>query len=347
MHNSKPNALPWGSAGLAGVALITEVSLGLFGWHFATPLTEALLLHGVISILVVGGLLLLRGRELGAGIALYILSIVTLGPIGALGCLVMELTRWISSRSTMSFDEWYERLFPHTVTDPTQTLYELIEWRGAKPNNESSVAPFCEVLDEGSVTQKQSVVTLIADHFRPEFAPALQRALNDSEPAIRVQAATAAARIENAFLERFVVLQENHAREPNNPSIARRIALHHETYARTGLLDSDRASIEREIALDFNMRILQVSPNDPEITAAAAKLLLELGRPDESIRLLRPWLRSKSIPSILVGPMAEALYAVNRLRLLRRVSAHLLDRLTKPDDEPLRASLRIWATTHG
>jgi hypothetical protein len=162
-----------------------------------------------------------------------------------------------------------------------------------------------------------------------------------------VQAATAAARIENTFLEQFVDLRENHVSDPDNQSIARRIALHHETYARTGLLDSDRADIERETALDINMRILQVSPSDPEITAAAARLLLDLGRPDEAIRLLRPWLRSKSMPSVLVGPMAEALYAVNRLRLLRRVSARLLDRLTRPDEEPLRASLRIWATAHG
>jgi polysaccharide biosynthesis protein PelE len=348
MRSSRLKALPARSAVLVGASLTAEVSLGLYGWHFSTGVSEALLLHGAISLIAVaGGWLLFRRHELGAGMALCTLSIVALGPIGALGCILMELTRWISSRSTISFDEWYERLFPRSPTDPAQTLYELIEWRGVKPSKDSTVAPFCEVLDGGSVTQKQSVVTLIADHFRPEFAPALQRALNDSEPAIRVQAATAAARIENTFLEQFVDLRENHVSDPDNQSIARRIALHHETYARTGLLDSDRADIERETALDINMRILQVSLDDPEITAAAARLLLDLGRPDEAIRLLRPWLRSKSMPSVLVGPMAEALYAVNRLRLLRRVSARLLERLTKPDEEPLRASLMIWATAHG
>jgi len=77
-------------------------------------------------------------------------------------------------------------------------------------------------------------------------------------------------------------------------------------------------------------------------------LFLELERPQEAIRLLRPWLRAKSIPHALVGPMADALYGLKRLRLLRRISSRLVASLTTDAvDDPLRASLRLWIPGHG
>jgi polysaccharide biosynthesis protein PelE len=349
MHTSKPEGHQWPPTGLVAVSLPVEVSFVLYGWHFATDLTEVLLLHAFISLLAgCGGLVLLRRGTLSASMALYVLSVVVLGPIGVFGCALMGLVCWLSSRSATSFEEWYERLFPRVLSDRTQVLYELIEERGAKPSRESTVAPFCEVLDQGSVAQKQSVVALIADHFRPEFAQALQRALNDPEPVIRVQAATAAARIEHTFHQQAVVLQEDSAKKPDNLSIALRIALHHEAYARTGLLDAERAASERKVALDINMRLLQSSPQNAELTAAAARLLLELERPQEAIRLLAPWLRAKPIPHALVSPIADALYSLKRLRLLRRISTRLLANLTTSiADEPLRAALSLWTPTHG
>ena len=339
---SRPELLVGGSAA-------AEIVLVLQEWSSGAGMTEMVLFHGIISVFVVAGSLpWLRRGDSSAGMALYVISLVALGPIGVIGCAMMGLVRWISSRSAISFEEWYERLFPRALADRAQALYELIEWRGAKPSRESTVAPFCDVLDQGSVTQKQSVVTLIADHFKPEFSPALQQALNDPEPAIRVQAATAVARIENHFLQQSVVLQEERAKDPGNSSIMRKIALHHESYARTGLLDSERAASERTIALDINMKLLRASPHDPELVATVARLLLELDRPALAMRLLMPWLRAKSIPHPLVAPMAEALYSLKRLSLLRRISTRLLGSLTaSAEDEPIRASLGLWTPAHG
>jgi len=334
---------------LIGGSMAAEFLLVLHGLSSGASMTEAVLFHGIISVFVIAGSLhWLRRSESSPCLALYVASLVALGPIGAFGCALMALVRWISSRSPVSFEEWYERLFPRAVTDRAQALYELIEWRGAKPSRESTAAPFCDVLDQGSVAQKQSVVTLIADHFKPEFSPALQRALNDPEPAIRVQAATAAARIENHFLQQSVVLQEERAKDPGSPSVMRRIALHHESYARSGLLDTERAASERTIALEINMKLLKASPHDPELVATVARLLLELDRPELAMRLLMPWLRSQSIPHALVAPIAEALYSLRRLRLLRRLSARLLASLTpSAEDEPIRTALGLWTPAHG
>src|SRR3546814_7054739 len=55
--------------------------------------------------------------------------------------------------------------------------------------------------------QKRAVLMLLARRFRPEFAPALKLALQDANPAIRVQAATATAEIESGFTDRTIVLE--------------------------------------------------------------------------------------------------------------------------------------------
>jgi len=348
MLASKPDALRR-QGGLVFASLAAYSALVFYGWYFAASMPTLLLMHGVISVLVMAGGVLLLGRdELSASLPLYGPSIVVLGPVGITGCALMDAVRWATTRSKISREEWYERLFPPTLTDRTKALYEMIEWRGAKPRRESTVAPFSQVLEHGSVAQKQAVVTLIADHFTPEFAPALQRALNDPEPAIRVQAATAAARIENAFLRRSVELQEEHTKDSGNQAVAQAIALHHEAYARTGLLDLERASREKRLALEIHAKHLRASPNDPVLTAAVARLLLELGRTQEAICLLRPWLRAPSIPHALVAPIGEALFSLKRLWLLRRLSTRLLASLTTEGaDAPLRDFLTLWTPSRG
>jgi polysaccharide biosynthesis protein PelE len=349
MRRSKPNALWRSPIGWVGVSLAAQVALGIYGWCFAGSMIELALFQAVISLLTAGGgLLLLRRHQYTASMALYVLSAAVLGPIGAFGCALMELVRCTSARSAVSFDEWYESLFPCTRANEAQALYETLEWRGAKPTKEGTVASFYDVLELGSFEQKQSVVTLIADHFRPDFAPALHRALNDPEPAIRVQAASAAARLENMYLQQSLVLQEDRAARPEDPAILRKMALHHEAYARTGLLDSERAAGERKKALDICLKLLQACPSDPEVIAAAARLYLNLDCPEKAIRLLKPWLNSKVIPQDLIGPIAEALYQLGRFSLLRRVSGRLLESLAaNTADEPLRVSLRCWSSGHG
>ena len=326
---------------LIGGSVAAEIALVFHGWSSRAAMTELVLFHGIVSVFVIAGSLpWLRRSDFSAGMALYVVSLVALGPIGVVGCAVMELVRWISSRSSISFEEWYERLFPRALADRAQALYELIEWRGAKPSRESTVAPFCEVLDQGSVVQKQSVVTLIADHFKPEFSPALQQALNDPEPAIRVQAATAAARIENHF--------------SNDPWCCRRSARRIRATRRScaGSLSTTKLMPERACSIRNGL---------PAKRDWRSTLTRSIFVPRQTIRCSLPPLRGCSsssaarkeamLPSAAVAeseidsPCSRGSHGGSALQpeaawLLRRLSTRLLASLTaSAEDEPIRAFL--------
>ena len=85
--------------------------------------------------------------------------------------------RWVFARRSTPFERWYASLFPKMAASPTRALYERIALRGAGPAARSTVAPFADVIALGTVQEKQSVVTMVADEFRPAFAPALRSAL--------------------------------------------------------------------------------------------------------------------------------------------------------------------------
>src|SRR5689334_18985431 len=104
MHIVRSESYQGSPAWLVAFTSAAEACLVFYGWYFAVDLVQLLLLHAIISALVVvAGLLWFRRGGANASIALYIVSIVALGPIGGVGSAVMELIRWLSSRSSITF----------------------------------------------------------------------------------------------------------------------------------------------------------------------------------------------------------------------------------------------------
>jgi hypothetical protein len=292
----------------------------------------------------VSGVLCLR-RPHGPSLAFYIISVAALGPLGLFGWLLMEAVRRVST--LLAAPAAVQRV---GLTAPKsghkRTLYQLLALRGARPTRGSTVSPFADVVEFGTFEQKQSVVTLIADHFRPEFAVALRRALNDPEPAIRVQAATAVARIENRFLQRSVALEASRSAKPKDPVVLREVAGHHEAYARLGLLDAERTASEQRSALALYTRLLETAPADADMAAAAARLYLELDRPDAAICVLAPPIEQRSITDSVAGPLCEALYRKGRFSLLRQLSKSVDIEMLPAIDAPLRDAIHFWSKPH-
>jgi hypothetical protein len=81
---------------LIGGSVAAEIALVFHGWSSGAAMTELVLLHGIVSVFVIAGSLpWLRRSDSSAGMALYVVSLVTLGPIGVVGCAVVVLVGWI------------------------------------------------------------------------------------------------------------------------------------------------------------------------------------------------------------------------------------------------------------
>ena len=118
------------------------------------------------------------------------------GPFGALGMFaaMMADTRRPSEASAG------EGAAGETAGEISKRLHDSIVAGRELSGRSSGLASFRDILAFGSFQDKQAALAIITRRFTPPLAPALRMALNDPDAAIRVQAATAAARIEDLFL---------------------------------------------------------------------------------------------------------------------------------------------------
>ena len=329
---------------------ITATGLGLLtlpsSWLLTPPSASTLFLaHLAVSGVLIGiaAALYRRGGRPPAFL-LLVVSTTTMGPLGCVGAALGAVMHWVFIRHATPFEQWYAALFPKMDTSPIRALYERLALRGGAPGLRSNVAPFLDVMALGTVQQKQAVITVIADEFRPAFVPALRSALNDAEPAIRVLAATASARIENWFLERAMELNGRRAAAPDDPDILLTLARHHDEYANTGLLDTGRAQSEWRQALECYELLDQLRPGDPGVIQAIGQLLLRLDQPARAMECLEPLAESANASLDVLSSYLDCLYRLRRVDLLRRVARRHGGRISASDlPYNIRCAARLWA----
>lgn len=255
-------------------------------------------------------------------IFLFALSTAALGPVGVGGFFIQFLLHALFRRSATPFETWYRSLFPELERNRTRTLYETIALHRTNLPARSSVASFNDVLAGGTVRQKQLMIGMIADQFRPAYAPVLRRSLNDAEPAIRVQAATAVAKIEARFMEEAMKLETALKAAADGKTRMDLIACY-EAYAGSGLLDPTRASALCRKALELCDEGLERDPRDVEQAAARGRLLVKLGRADEAVAILLPLAAEDDAAPEILSDLRSALQACGRYHEVRRVAARL------------------------
>jgi len=311
----------------------------------AWPFSTWMLVHALASAAV--GLWLAQRRRDGSGrraALLLFLSVAFCGPFGGPGALLSAIAhRWFRRHAT-PLVEWYEALFPAPEREPARDLYDMIV-SGRDLSKQSGVASFTDVLATGTTEQKRATITLMTRFFRPAFAPALKRALADPEPAIRVQAATAAAEIEGSFQERAQALAEAVKTEPKNAARHFAMARHHDDYAFSGLLDIEREAENRSLALKAYMRCLDLAPEHADALAAVGRILLRKGEFLEAATVLGEAVGSGRASPAMLDFYLEALFRLGDYARLREVLRHrggeiLSDQARPPE---LRLAIDLWA----
>jgi hypothetical protein len=325
-------------------AAIIEASLVAVTMAGRLGLLHAVAAHVAIVALLAAWLVSRIHHDEGIRIAtLLLLTTAAMGVLGPLGTLLVLAISKLNQRSMMPFERWYLSLFPEARHEPARELYHRLVYRRGG-DAASSVAAFSDVMALGTVAQKQAALTLIADHFVPSFAPALRRALNDREAAVRVQAATAVARIENAFLERSMQLEAWVASPGVGAEAKLALARHLDELANTGLLDLRRARENRERALELFRAAAATRPDDLDLAKTCGRLLLRLERHEEAAEFLAGVVARLAFAPVVFGWYLEALYRLGRLdevRALCRDHGFRMREATEISDE-MRMAIAMW-----
>ena len=281
---------------------------------------------------------------------LGILTVMTafLGPFGPGGTLFVMISREASKRRALSFKEWYASLFPEQESTFAEDIYDRIVATRQESTLGTKVIPFVDVLTTGSVPQKQTVISLVTKHFHPTLAPTLLRALQDEANAVRVQAASSMAQIENRFNVKEQELTKAFKERPSDENLMRELAAHFDEYAHTGLLDKTRESEYRGKALDLYRKLVEIEPGDEKLRLSIGRLLVRNEAYAEAIE----WLQDLVHPGVDCQPralmwMMECLYRLKRWSELKSLAtrARLWMSARENIASGIRETIERWAET--
>jgi hypothetical protein len=241
------------------------------------------------------------------------------GPFGAGICLLAALVYAHCSPDAVSPSEWIESLFEREKDRESDRLHERIVLGLDDFEAAANVEPFRDILAGGTILQKQMAVAKIARHFRPQFAPLLLQAANDLNAAVRVQAATALAKIERDFMARYIKLENALKDLPDYDPAKLKLAELYDDYAHAGLLDDNNRQSLRLKAIAIYEACLAQKDNS-EWRIRLARLYLRHDRPEEARRWLQPVIESENAPRGAMYWYMETLFRLKKFGDLRKLA---------------------------
>lgn len=270
------------------------------------------------------------------------------GIFGAFGALLSCLLSLYYNMVSLPFTQWYQYIFPKTLMTEEEIMFELIDTGKDEAAKAYDVTPFMDILALGTEAQKRRALSRMTDQFSPEFAPAYELALKDKSNAIRVQAASSVARIENQFTTMLMRVENLEKARPNDPVVKLGLARFYDSYAFTGLLDKEREKENRTKALDKYHDYLTMKPEDIAVRIEAGRLLLRAGEYDQVIRLLKDCIEAGYGSDNLRLWLIEALYESGKYEELRKVASECASQIEILRDIRPRLSKAIafWAGKH-
>lgn len=278
-----------------------------------------ILIHAVLSVFIAG----ITYVQYRAGMDVQNLAILAIvssmtGIFGSIGALVGFMGTIIFKSRAQHFKEWYESIFPtDTVSDSVHIYDSITEGLDENPRT-YGVMPFVDVMRLGSENQKRRALAKMTSRFSPKFSQAFRVALADNSNTIRVQAATAVAKVERDFMTKLERIELARMKDPKNPNLNMALAKFYDDYAFTGVLDPELEKLNRERAINTYKAYLQQDPNSADAWIAIGRLLYRNKQWQEAA----DWFRSAMDRGWKVNNMIlwyfECLFRLGQFRELRR-----------------------------
>ena len=248
-------------------------------------------------------------------------------------------------RRATPFEEWYNSLFPKARLSPSQRLYESILRKEVPGAGAGGVVSFMDVIAKGQTDQKYAIIAMIARNHRPAFTPVLKAALNDPANEIRVQAATAIARLTDDFLKRIQTLEDQLAGAPDDYEVRQKLAQVYDDYAYSGILEPDHKRQAWSKALELWMSVCAAEPENEKALFRVGRLLMRLDKWDLATHWWeRIFDEGRATPQSLVWYL-ECLFRAGRIAELRNLAVHALLQIEADKNIARKtvSAVRTWA----
>jgi hypothetical protein len=178
------------------IALVGELAAVALALRGHGNLSWVLALHAVVVLAT--GLVLLEGRSQSEDLtlaAISLLAILVTGPLGALAAFAMAALPAREVERAELLSGWYERLSQAGGVEPATAMHDRVAAGRVLMLDAAGPQRFVDVIDHGTLAERQTALGLMARNFHPDYAPALEAALRSAEPVVRVQAAAVVAHV--------------------------------------------------------------------------------------------------------------------------------------------------------
>ncbi len=277
-------------------------------------------------------------------LALMTIVTFTAGIFGTVGALLGFFVMVLFKSRAQAFSEWYESIFPTDHYSTPETIYDrIVEGIDENPSR-YEVMPFSDVMRLGSENQKRRALAKMTSRFSPRFAPAFKIALGDKNNTIRVQAATAIAKVEREFGSKRERIELARAKEPRNHFLTLALAKFYDDYAFTGILDPELEQLNRERAVNTYKAYLQQDPNSEEAWTAIGRLMFRNRQWEEAADWFRHALDRGWNSDTMVLWYFECLFRLGQFRELRRALLEYGRSIINKDELPadVRNAVSMW-----
>lgn len=209
--------------------------------------------------------------------AMAVIANMTLGPVGALGTLLLAVSLASGRKSSASsLAEWHNKLAKPSEVDLAQQLSQAIrEGRMLEPG-EVCPASFQEVSQYGSVAQRQTMLGLVSQRFDPAFSETLRQELRSEQAAVRVSAAAVFSKLRDKNRQQMGAGKPLPDVLTPSDAYERGIAL--ARGVKSGLLDPADLVAARVQSLDLLMRARPRATEADELEEVICTLLFDAER---------------------------------------------------------------------
>lgn len=277
------------------------------------------------------GIYTLAVRRYQADLRNHILACVLvlfLGPAGCFIAIVCCAFNYILARnSEENFTEW---LFNYLYADDasqshSDKLYRRIVAGQENIDKEVDTEPLADIMESGTIEQKQQALIKAVKYFKPSMAPILQAGLRDSENLIRVQAAGGLAKLKDDYHKRYSKYERRIKENRESPDDLIRFTEICEAYVHAGLLDSEKASDEIKDSVKLYESGLAKNPANIDLMTAFVRMLMINKDNDKALLTLRKALASVDYPpQPLRNTAMELLFDTGNFEELRKFAAKWL-----------------------
>lgn len=276
-------------AGIADAGLLAAWTMGI------APLAVTLAGHAALAT---GICLIASTRQDRTFPVVAGLSMLAMGPVGAIGAMILDMRLCRRPGTDDTHGERYRRLQLPSEAKRAYPAYESVREGRAFEGHAERAGGFAAVLDGGGPTEKQALLGTISQRYHPDFLPILKAALTSDSAPVRVSAAAVFAKLRETHRKSIAARPQSEGSSMAPRDEADRPRALAEA-ARSGLLNAADAQTARDLAIRM---LLAERPAVGELDATETLLcglLLEAERHEEvearlhaPARILSPALRA-------------------------------------------------------